>query len=403
MKYSRNFYQIKSNDEIFTIIKGEKSKIGYYNLPFQDISEIKKYCLSIKANYIVLIGLGGSSLGTKAIYEFLDPTFKYEKKLVFLDTSDPRKINNCLSKIDLTNSHFVVVSKSGKTIEVNAILKHVDNFVDINNKNSTVISELESPLHKFALKNKIPFFEIKKNIGGRFSVFSPVGLIPLAMVGIKIDLLLSGCRKVHDDFFSQGGYYKNIFEKARFIVENKSRFSINTLFSYSSFLEGFNRWYVQLWAESLGKKNVNETRQGLTPIGLTGPEDQHSFLQLICDGVRNKTITFITIDQDGSDKQKITSKDKFSDLNSSSAYDVDLVTLLKLQSISTMESLLMQDDIPIDMIKIPTIDEYNIAKLMYSFQLLTSCIGAFLQINTYNQPGVEDGKKILFSKLKKLQ
>jgi len=400
MKYSRNFYQIKSNEEIFSIIKGEKSKIGYYNLPFQDISIIKKYCSSIKANYIVLIGVGGSSLGTKAIFEFLDPTFRYEKKLVFLDTSDPRKINNCLSKIDLLSSHFVVVSKSGKTIEVNAILKHIDNFVDISKKNSTVISESGSPLHKFALKNTIPFFEIRKNIGGRFSVFSPVGLIPLAMVGIKIEMLLSGCRKVHDDFFSQGNYYKNIFEKARFIVENKSRFSINTLFSYSSFLEGFNKWYVQLWAESLGKKNVNQTRQGLTPIGLTGPEDQHSFLQLICDGVRNKTITFITIDQDESDKQKIKLKDKFSDLNSISPYDVDLEVLLKLQSIATMESLLTQDDIPIDMIKIPTIDEYNIAKLMYSFQLLTSCIGAFLQINTYDQPGVEHGKKILFSKLK---
>ena len=400
MKYSRNFYQIKSNEEIFSLLEDEQSKVGYYSLPFQDTSKIKKYCSSIQSKYIALIGLGGSSLGSKAIYEFLEPTYKYEKKLIFLDTSDSRKINNCLSKIDISSTHFIVASKSGSTIEVIAILNHIDSVIDINDKNSTIISESGSPLHKFALKNKISFFEIKKNIGGRFSVFSPVGLIPLAMTGINIDMLLSGCVKVHNDFFSKGDYYKNIFEKARFIVENKSRFSINAIFSYSSFLEGFNKWYVQLWAESLGKRNVNRTRQGLTPIGLTGPEDQHSFLQLIFDGVRNKTITFITIDQDEPHLKKVKLKEKFSVFNFPDSYNFDLDILLKLQSKSTMESLLKQNDIPIDLIKIRSIDEYNISKLMYSFQLLTSCIGAFLQINTYDQPGVEDGKKILTAKMK---
>jgi len=157
---------------------------------------------------------------------------------------------------------------------------------------------------------------------------------------------------------------------------------------------------VQLWAESLGKRNVNRTRQGLTPIGLTGPEDQHSFLQLIFDGVRNKTITFITIDQDEPHLKKVKLKEKFSVFNFPDSYNFDLDILLKLQSKSTMESLLKQNDIPIDLIKIRSIDEYNISKLMYSFQLLTSCIGAFLQINTYDQPGVEDGKKILTAKMK---
>ena len=92
--------------------------------------------------------------------------------------------------------------------------------------------------------------------------------------------------------FDHAGYSDPILEKARFFVENKTRFHTNVIFSYSSTLESFNKWYVQLWAESLGKDNINETRQGLPPVGLVGPVDQHSFLQLIMDGVRNKTVTF---------------------------------------------------------------------------------------------------------------
>ncbi|SMN11904.1 Glucose-6-phosphate isomerase [uncultured Candidatus Thioglobus sp.] len=400
MEYNKNFYQIHSNDEIFQRIRDERSQIGYYDLPYQNTSEIKDYASTISKKHIVVLGIGGSSLGTRAIYEFLLPSNTYQKDLLFLETVDPLEINHCLKGIKLNNAHFVVVSKSGNTIETISIFKYLNALVEIDGSNCTIISEAKTGLTKFANDNNIKTFELAKNIGGRFSVFSVVGLVPLAMVGVDIDNLLNGCKHVSESFFAQQEYYNPIISKARFLVENKSRFNINTIFSYSSSLEGFNKWYVQLWAESLGKINVNGTRQALTPVGLIGPVDQHSFLQLIMDGVRDKTVTFIKIDNLKDDtKIPKSDSDKFTSLGLEYTEGLSFNDLLNKQADATIESVEAQQDIPCDVVTISTVDEYNIAKLMFSYQLLTSMIGEFLQINTYDQPGVEKGKEILKNKL----
>ena len=400
MKYSRNFYQIKSNQDIFDRLVAEKDEIGYYNLPYQDISHIKTYTKNIKQKYIVVLGIGGSSLGARAIYEFLLPSRNFEKELIFLETIDPLKVNFCISKINIDNAHFVVVSKSGNTIETISLMKYIDALNNLDESNCTVISENDSQLSQFAKDNQIKFFPLDKNIGGRFSAFSVAGLVPLSMVGVDIENLLNGCKRVNDSFFNRSGYYDEIIQKARFLVENKSRFNINAIFSYSSSLEAFNKWYVQLWAESLGKININGTRQALTPVGLIGPVDQHSFLQLIIDGVRDKTLTFIKIN-DLNDNTKIPSQSKkFESLDMDFIDGLKFNDLLIKQADATIESIKKQKDIPCDVVTIRTVDEYNIAKLMFTYQILVSAIGAFLQINTYDQPGVEDGKSILIDRLK---
>jgi glucose-6-phosphate isomerase len=347
--------------------------------------------------------IGGSSLGNRAIYEFLLPSNNYTKDLFFFETVDPLKINHLLKKIDLNDAHFVIISKSGNTIETISIFKYLNSLVEIDTANCTIISEAKSALTQFAKKHNIKAFDLAENIGGRFSVFSVVGLVPLAMVGVDIDNLLNGCKRVSDSFFEQTDYYKTIIRKARFIVENKSRFNINVVFSYSSLLESFNNWYVQLWAESLGKINVNGTRQALTPIGLIGPVDQHSFLQMIMDGVRDKTVTFIKIDdlRDGSVIPK-TPSNKFDELAWNCAEGFSLNELLNMQADATIQSIQEQSDIPCDVISVRTVDEYNIAKIMFSYQLLVSCVGAFLQINTYDQPGVERGKVNLAEKFSQI-
>ena len=401
MIYSKNFYQIKSNAEIFNKIKTERESIGYYNLPYQDTENIKKYAKNVTKKHVVVLGIGGSSLGTRAIYEFLLPSNDYQKDLLFLETVDPLKIKLCLKKVDLNDTHFVVISKSGDTIETISLLKYIDSLVGITSNNCTVVSEKKSSLTKFANKNNIKAFDLAENIGGRFSVFSAVGLLPLAMVGIDIDNILNGCKRVSDSFFQQTDYYKPIIRKARFLVENKGRFNINAIFSYSSSLESFNKWYVQLWAESLGKININGTRQALTPIALIGPVDQHSFLQLIMDGVRDKTVTFIKI-ADLRDNAVIPSRkdEVFQALGLEYIEGLSFNRLLNEQADATIKSVEEQKDIPCDVVTISTVDEYNIAKLMFSYQLLVSAIGQFLQINTYDQPGVEKGKIILKESLK---
>jgi len=397
MKYERNFYEIKSNDEILNNLKEELGDIGYYSLHGQDISSILSYAKQVTKDYIYVVGIGGSSLGTKSIYTFLRTTHNFKKKLFFLDTIDPLRINYLLNLGDLNNSQFIIISKSGSTIEPISILKYLSARIKISKDNCSVIAGKNTPLWDFASKNNIGSFLIPENVGGRFSVFSPVGLLPLAIIGVDIQKLLDGCKIVHESFFNKREYFDLIINKARFLVENKSRFPMNIVFSYSSVFSDFNRWFVQLWAESLGKKNINATRQGLTPISLIGPDDQHSFLQLIMDGPRDKTITIFKINN-FKDESLIPDKEIFSCLNLDFLNNKSFNDLINLQADSTYEAILHEKDIPCDKITITTIDEINIAKLMYRFFLLTSSIGSFMQINTYDQPGVELGKKILKNK-----
>ena len=397
MKYERNFYEIKSNDEILNNLKEELGAIGYYSLHEQDISSILSYAKKVTKDYIFLVGIGGSSLGTKAIYTFLRTTNNFDKKIFFLDTIDPLRINYLLNLGDLSNSQFIIISKSGSTIEPLSILKYLSTKVKISKDNCCVIAGEKTSLWEFASINNLKKFQIPDNVGGRFSVFSSVGLLPLAIIGVDIQKLLDGCKAVHESFFNKGEYYNLIINKARFLVENKSRFSMNIIFSYSSVFRDFNRWFVQLWAESLGKKNINGTRQGLTPISLIGPDDQHSFLQLIMDGPRDKTVTFFKIDN-LKDESIIPNKERFSYFGLDYLNNKSFNELINLQADSTYEAILQEKDIPCDKITITSIDETNIAKLMYRFLLLTSSVGSFMQINTYDQPGVELGKEILKNK-----
>jgi len=399
MHYSRNFYEIKPNDFIFEMLQLEAGTVGYYELPFQNIEGITEYAKTIKSKNIFVIGIGGSSLGAKAIYSFLKPLGAFKKNLIFLDTIDPLYINSCLN-VNLQDAHFILISKSGDTIEPHAIFRYISSKIEISSANLTCITSQGNKLDDYAKNKNINVFYIPKNVGGRFSVFSTVGLIPLAIIGVDIEKILEGCREVHESFFEKRYYYDHIINKARFLVENKARFSSNIIFSYSSVFSDFNKWYVQLWAESLGKINKNSTRQGLTPVALLGPEDQHSFLQLIKDGVRNKTVTFFKI-------KNFLDKSIIPEINNHEIFDMSYLDnlsfndLINHQADATYESILLEKDIPCDIVTIDEINEHCIGALMYRFQLLVSCIGAFLQINTYDQPAVEDGKEILKSKLKK--
>jgi glucose-6-phosphate isomerase len=393
MKCSKTFDQPQSDNKIFDKVVEERKTVGYYQLPYADVSELKTYAKSISKKHIMVVGVGGSSLGSKAIYEFLLSSSKHLKDLVFLDTVDPLYIKRTLEKVDLNDTHFIIISKSGTTVEVVSLLMYINSIIKINSRNSSIVSETSSSLTRYANLKNIRVFSIAQNVGGRFSVFSAVGLLPLAMIGVDIDALLKGCRDVSNSFFGRAKCYDLVMKKAKAIVENKAQFHTNVVFSYLSGLRGFNQWYIQLWAESLGKININGSRQGLTPVGLIGPGDQHSYLQLVVDGVRDKTVTFI----------------KVSDLNDASKIPMDLISefeeiginytegiffndLINKQADATIASVHAKGDVPYDVILMSSVNELNIGALMYMYQLLTSCIGVSLQVSTYDQPGVEVGK-----------
>ena len=244
MNYQHNFNPTISDDGLFKEIVKEKEYIGYYNLVHQDTSAFKEYAKGVEQKNIVVIGIGGSTLGTYAIYKFLKHSKELSKQLYFLETTDPIDIKSKLENIDLNDTLFIVISKSGTTIETVSIFKYINSLVTCDKSNTLVITEHDSKLNNYAKTNTIKTFDIPKDVGGRFSVFSAVGLLPLAIVGIDIDKLLSGAKDVYNSFFQKDDYYDRLLKKARFFTEYKNRFNINVVFSYSSRLEGISNFGV---------------------------------------------------------------------------------------------------------------------------------------------------------------
>ncbi len=402
LHFNISTFEIDEKQKLFNEIDKECLSIGYYNLPEQNIDNILEFVNSFDESVenIVVLGIGGSSLGAKAVYEFLKPVKKPWRKLYFFESTDPLNIMEILSKIELDKSHFLVISKSGTTVETISIFKYLY-AKESRATRYTFITDKESPLDKFATKIGSKVFYLPKNVGGRFSVLSVVGLLPLALCGVNISELLKGAKSVKESFFNDGYLKESLLNKAMFYAKYHTTYNINCLFAYSETLRYFSEWYVQLWGESLGKKQCNSAfHVGVTPIGLIGPKDQHSFLQLIVEGTRDKSVTFIKIDdfQNELTIPNITLPylESLDILNGITFHD-----LITMQSDSVIEALKAQGDIPLDEIIIERVDERSIGQLIYYYELLTSLVGKLINVNTYNQPGVESGKIILKNKLQK--
>lgn len=390
----------KEEQRAFEAIKKEQKSIGYYSLPEQDISSILEYCYAIPqaVETIAVIGIGGSSLGAKAVYEFMKPVKDLPRKLYFFESTDPINITDLLSKFDIKKTHFLVISKSGSTVETFSIYKYI---YSLQNDPSayTFITDPGSPLEKYAKEINASVIPLPDNVGGRFSVLSTVGLVPLAMCGIDIKDLLEGAKAVKKSFFEHGYTQDMLLSKAVYYAKNHARYNINCIFAYSETLQYFCQWYVQLWGESLGKHQRHSAfHVGLTPIGLIGPKDQHSFLQLIMEGTRDKSVTFIKIEDfhDNTTIPDITLPhlESLDTLN-----NLPFSKLINMQCDSVIEALLDQKTIPLDTITIQSVTESNMGSLIFYYELLTSLVGELIDVNTYDQPGVEAGKIILKKKL----
>ena len=406
-------FSSKSDSKLLDRIKLEVEQIGYFNLPNQNTDYIDDYLDQLDTQQglesitdVVVVGIGGSSLGAKAIYHFLKPLNNLSRKLHFMDSTDPVAIHNSCINLNLESCHFLIISKSGTTIETIAIYKYLIEALKHQSSHHypfTFITDKGSKLEAHAKTKNALVVNIQDNIGGRFSALSSVGLVPLALAGINTKLLLSGAEKIQKSFFEAGYMQETLLKKSQFYAENSLTYGINSIFSYSESLKHFNHWYVQLWGESLGKKQKNSSfNVGLTPIGLIGPKDQHSFLQLLSEGKRDKTVTFIKIEEfDNQLKIPENTLDNFKDLDIING--TYFSSLINLQADSIIESIQDSQNIPLDEITLKKQDAFSMGQLIYYYQLLTSMVGDLLNINTYNQPGVEAGKNILINKLKSIK
>lgn len=393
------YFKTKNIRDITASLESEREKIGFYDLPLEDTQEYTDFAAKHECSEVVIVGIGGSALGASAIYKFTKSVKELSKQLHILDTTDPIVLQRRLDKVNLEKALFIVISKSGTTIETVSILKYITSLVPINNKQYVVITDKDSKLEAFAKHHNLNFFTIPGDVGGRFSVLSVVGLLPLALVGVDIKALLEGAKKVRDSFFGNQGYCGLLLEKATFYAQHANTYNINCLFSYSESFREFNAWYVQLWGESLGKKQLkSELHVGLTPVGLIGPTDQHSFLQLIVEGKRDKSVTVIKVKQ-FANEMKVPEQSLKHIEEMDSVNGLAFSELINMQADSIIESLDQLNDIPLDVIEIDEINEEAIGHLIYYYELLTAMVAQMLGINAYDQPGVEMGKKILKEKL----
>ena len=403
------YFDIDQDIDVFDALYEEQKVIGYYSLPEQDITYLEDYKKDFTSKnkdikHLVIIGIGGSSLGLKAIYETLKNSKDFTKKIHFLESTDPIAIKAELEKVELRNTHFFVISKSGTTIETTAIYKYILGLLSKNKISQeykfTYVTDKGSKLEAHAKTKKSFCLFIPKNVGGRFSVLSAVGLAPLMLIEVDVKGLLSGAKQLKDSFF-ENGYMKDIIlKKATYYAKNSMKYNINTLFVYSEIFKYFTEWYVQLWGESLGKKQLHSSfNVGLTPIGIIGPKDQHSFLQLIVDGLRDKSVTVLKIRNFNYDIS-IPSVN-LEELECMENIDgLSFNSLINLQADSIVESLIKKGDIPIDTIELECINEENLGKFIYYYELLTSLVANMIGVNAYDQPGVEHSKVILKKKLK---
>lgn len=393
------FFNTKINQGFSSILSEESKEIGFYHLCDADTMEYKTYAKSVKHKDIVVVGIGGSALGTLAIHHFLGLGQSFEKNLHFIDTTDPLVLQQKIDQIDLDDALFLIISKSGTTVETIAALKYLQTFVSVSKENYAVITDSGSALEEFASAYELKVFNIPDNVGGRFSVLSAVGLVPLAIIGVDIDALLEGAKNIKTSFFENDGYCEKLLTKATYYAQASNAYNINCLFSYSEAFREFNAWYVQLWGESLGKRQRHSQQHvGLTPVGLIGPTDQHSFLQLIVDGKRDKTVTVIKIkDFENSIKIPDVSLPALEKLDILNGYGFS--ELINMQADAMIESLENLEFIPLDVIEIDKVNEKTIGELIYYYELLTALVAQMLDINAYDQPGVEMGKIILKEKM----
>ena len=368
--FNNHIKDIEKNLNLKNSVFFSFSKNFHLNVNATELNKFKK-----KYQRIVVIGMGGSILGCEAIYFFLKN--KIKKEFIFIDNLDETKINALRNIKNLKNSLFLIISKSGNTIETLATIEALKK-AHLSKKNTIIITDnKKSELSVFARKHKIKIVHHRGYIGGRYSVLSETGIIPAYLMGINTNLI----RK--DILFFLKNSRSELKNNLMQIFKIYSSKKINSLIllNYCPELNGFMEWYKQLIAESLGKKG-----KGLTPIHSIAPKDHHSLLQLYLDGPKDKFFYIF------SNKMKKTGKN-FNKNFSKTLLNSNVDQVKKAQK-EALIKVFKDKNIPFMEIEINNIKEDVLGLLFSYFILETVLISKQLNINPYNQPAVEEVKLI---------
>ncbi|MGD9808364.1 MAG: glucose-6-phosphate isomerase [Deferribacterales bacterium] len=385
----------------------DDGKAGFVNLPSQDTSEMKKYAKEMggKFNDLILVGIGGSSLGMETLCNALLPYGHNARsfstrggfpRVWVADNVDPSKLSAILSECHPEDTFVCVITKSGSTVETaanfNIIYEWLDEGVKDVKKHFCAITDPEGgTLRKISSAEGFVTFPVPQNVGGRFSVLSSVGLLPAAMLGMDIDKLLEGAASVTKDKYEKIVTLSSIY---MYFMENGR--NINVLMPYSSRLSSFADWFCQLWGESLGKSkdtDGNEVLFGSTPVKAVGVIDQHSQVQLFKEGPNDKIVTFIEVEKHEKDKKIMAEFDDYGYLEGHSLGELCNIELL------ATEAALKNTGKPSVKVSIDSIDEYTLGALFMMWQYIVPVVGLANDIDPFDQPGVEEGKNYSYGLL----
>jgi glucose-6-phosphate isomerase len=420
-QYNQKFVEIHKtiNQKTFN----ETLMLGWWKLPYInfEVEKILKMAKEVKNKFdtLLVLGIGGSALGNIALQTALKDRFwnsmtKSQRndclKLYVFDNIDPNTAKSLIKHIDIKKTLINVISKAGDTAETlatffvfyNELIKKV---VKKNAKKHIIITTGPQTgfLRELVNKGYSQYdFTIPENVGGRFSVLSPVGLVSSAITGINIKKLLSGAKnmaelcKVNKDV-KQEEMFKNpafMFALINYLLYQKGK-NICVMMPYSDKLYGFADWFRQLWAESLGKEkdnNGNIVKVGPTPIKALGVTDQHSQLQLYREGPNDKIIVFLSVEKFGCEI-KIP---KFLEEHYLCGHTLN--ELFKSEEKATIASL-TQAQRPNMSLIFPEITEETIGEFIYMLELATAYAGELFNIDAFNQPGVVLGKNYTYALL----
>lgn len=394
----------------------EKDFVGWLDLPTNyntvEFKRIKKAAKKIRkeSDILVVIGIGGSYLGARAVIEALKSSFynmlpakqrKYPQILYCGNNLSPNYINELIEYIGNKDFSVNIISKSGTTTEPSIAFRIfreiLENKYGIDEARSRIYATTDKErgaLKTLADNEGYETFVIPDNVGGRFSVLTAVGLLPIATAGIDIDKLMEGAKIAQDRYSDSNLKYNECYKYA--VTRNilyKLYKNTEILVNYEPKMHYFTEWWKQLYGESEGKE-----QKGILPCGVDFTTDLHSMGQYIQEGRRNLFETVIAIENSDSDIIINSDDDNLDGLNYLAGKGLDFVNKKAMEG--TIKAH-VSGDVPNIKITMNRLDEQNLGELIYFFEKACAVSGMILKVNPFNQPGVEEYKKNMFKLLKK--
>jgi glucose-6-phosphate isomerase len=383
-------------------------ELPFFDLPYQKdaLARTKAVANALReeSETLVVLGIGGSALGTRTLIEALETT----RRVVVADNVDPMSFGTLLDGLDLARTTFNVISKSGETAETMAqflivrdLLLRQLGAVDYAKRVLITTDADQGALRQVVHDEGFRDLTVPADVGGRFSVLTAVGLLPAAFAGIRVDDLLAGAAWM-DSRCQDPDPWRNpasLLAALLYLADTRHRRNVVVLMPYSDRLHCFATWFAQLWAESLGKAETLDGKPahvGQTPLSAVGATDQHSLLQLFTGGPADKVFIMLRVEDHG---REVPIPAAYADLDSISYLGgVGLGRLLNLEQRAT-ELALVKQQRPVLTINVPQVNAFTLGQLFYLFEVAVVFAGGLYCVNPLDQPGVEDSKRLTYGQM----